>query len=258
MPPLIKTLLVAMILVNAIFFGWNYYGQDNKDLNTGKPSVKQLVLLNDAEDTAGVIQVMGQAADPPEVGDSVETNSRILTEQLPQLPKVPEVEALIDKEQATDPPTLTCLAYDGLRQMDLATDVAMILARQGFQVYIDFKRQRVKNGYWVILPPFLNVSSARKAIMILKGRGLKDVAVIASGELENAISLGIFNKISTAKRRQKELQALGYHPLLQERRGDREFYRIRVMTAGAAALRDAIPAQYREQLEKPVPCDFPT
>ncbi|GMR08014.1 MAG: hypothetical protein BMS9Abin26_1019 [Gammaproteobacteria bacterium] len=255
MPPLIKTLLVTMILVNAVFFGWNYYAPDKKDLNTGRPIVKQLVLLNDAEDTAGVIQVTGQATDPPETGDSVETNSRILTEQVPQ------VGALIDKESATDPSKLICLGYDGLRQLDLATDVAMILARQGFQVYIDFERQTVKNGYWVILPPFLNVFSARKAIKILKGRGLKDIAIIASGELENAISLGIFNKIGTAKRRQKELQGIGYHPLLQERRVDRDLYRIRVMTPGATALRDAIPAQYREQdprqLEKPVQCDFP-
>lgn len=257
MPPLIKVLLVTMILLNVIFFGWHYYGMDKKQLApSGDPDVKQLVLLSKPGTVAQENTLMGAPNAEQAPAEAVQTPPA----------ESPLSESPLSDSSLADSRVLSplseivtnrvCLGYSSIKDIDLATDVAMTLARQGYQVHTEFEQKTVKSGYWVMLPPFLNSRSASKAVSILKGRGIKDVAVIGSGELKNAISLGIFTSMETAKRRQKELQKIGYQPLLEERRVDQHLYHVKVMAPGAAALNELLPTEFRKRLGAPATCEF--
>jgi len=80
----------------------------------------------------------------------------------------------------------------------------------GFDAAITARAGESLLGEWIYLTEYGSLQSARDDVTALKGQGIKDVGIarLASGEL--IISLGIFGKQNTLKRRLAELKALGY------------------------------------------------
>ena len=63
-------------------------------------------------------------------------------------------------------------------------------------------------SYWVHLPPELNADAAYRRLVELQSSGVESY-VIRRGELENAISLGVFTYENLAVRRQEQLKGTG-------------------------------------------------
>ena len=70
-------------------------------------------------------------------------------------------------------------------------------------------RESIKD-YRVYLPPFESRRSATKRMRELRDRGVRDVAVILSGPLTNAVSLGIYASKANLGQRVARLGRLGY------------------------------------------------
>ncbi len=77
---------------------------------------------------------------------------------------------------------------------------------------------RVERGFWVYLPVAESREAAIEYASQLGSMGINDYFVVTSGEKQNAVSLGLFNDLPNAERRQKQLQALGFNPHLGARR----------------------------------------
>jgi len=77
---------------------------------------------------------------------------------------------------------------------------------------------RVERGFWV----YLSISDSRDAAIEfanqLGSMGINDYFVVTSGEMENAVSLGLYNDLPNAEARQQQLQTLGFNPQLGARR----------------------------------------
>lgn len=84
------------------------------------------------------------------------------------------------------------------------------LTRQGINVFSRVTSDAVRNGYWVMLPASRSRNRAKVKIQRLKERGVKDYFLVATGEMKNAVSLGVFSKPKLAKRRLDEVQKLGF------------------------------------------------
>lgn len=67
----------------------------------------------------------------------------------------------------------------------------------------------VTEGFWVIIPPAKSRKRANKKIKKLKELGIHDYFLVATGSQKNAISLGVFSKSSSARRRLKEMNKKG-------------------------------------------------
>ena len=85
------------------------------------------------------------------------------------------------------------------------------LTRQGIEVFSRVSSERVRDGYWVMLPASKTSNQAKVKIQKLKEHGLKDYFLVATGEMKNAISLGVFSKPKLAKRRLDELEKQGFN-----------------------------------------------
>lgn len=77
---------------------------------------------------------------------------------------------------------------------------------------IDAKRRVHKTsaeGFWVIIMPLKTRIAANRKIKKIKELGIKDYFLVATGSQKNAISLGVFSKSSSARRRLKEMNKKG-------------------------------------------------
>ncbi len=64
-------------------------------------------------------------------------------------------------------------------------------------------------GFWVIIPPLKSRKAANRQIKKLKELGIRDYFRVATGSKKNAISLGVFSKSSSARRRLAEMKKKG-------------------------------------------------
>lgn len=65
-------------------------------------------------------------------------------------------------------------------------------------------------SYWVYLPKFKSYDQAKKVADSMRNKGYKDYYIVASGDNENAVSLGLFKEQSGAERRRNRVVKLGY------------------------------------------------
>ncbi len=77
---------------------------------------------------------------------------------------------------------------------------------------------RVERGYWVYLPVAESRDAALEFTNQLASMGISDYFVVTTGEMQNAVSVGLFNDIQRAQARQQQLQALGFNISLGARR----------------------------------------
>lgn len=70
--------------------------------------------------------------------------------------------------------------------------------------------------YWVYIPPLSSKAEARSIVASLQRKGIKDVAIVSSGEYKNAISLGLFSSKEYARERVALLQKHAFSPKINE------------------------------------------
>jgi hypothetical protein len=93
---------------------------------------------------------------------------------------------------------------EGDRTRALATLEPLDLAR-----LISQKKVEVIANYWVFIPPAANRAAADRKVEELKALGIRDIAVVDSGTLRFAISLGVFRTEDAAQARLEALQTQG-------------------------------------------------
>jgi hypothetical protein len=71
--------------------------------------------------------------------------------------------------------------------------------------------------YWVYFPPMASREEAKARVQQMRTLGIDDLIVIPRGDMENAISLGVFSKRTTLERRLRELRTHGYEPSIVPR-----------------------------------------
>jgi hypothetical protein len=72
-------------------------------------------------------------------------------------------------------------------------------------------------GWWVYLPAG-NRNDALTLTRELAASGVEDYYVVAGGNLENAVSVGLYESIDNARERQRRIRALGFNAQLEVRR----------------------------------------
>jgi hypothetical protein len=164
-----------MILVNILTFAWfNFYQESYNE--AGKKEF-------------------------PEVPKGVKT-IRLLSEHEP----IMDVAAHVQDQPETDG---VCYTIGPFRNLEAAEGAVADMASIGRTGTIRIDNQKVKKGYWV----YFKSQPARdleNIIQVLKKNGIRDYHKNARNEL----SLGIYNGIQSAKRRQQSIAELGYSPAM--------------------------------------------
>lgn len=104
-------------------------------------------------------------------------------------------------------------------------DLEAIRARQ-WAATLREGTHRFKVGDWIYLPPYDSLKKASEVVRELKGRGLRDVYVVAASQWENAVALGLYSNPAGVRRRLAELHDFGLQPKVEPRFRERPAYRL--------------------------------
>ncbi len=109
---------------------------------------------------------------------------------------------------------MLCVSFGPFADKEQADELSSWLQEKDIQT-----KQRGEDGkqdqyFWIYLSASESEDEAMVAIEDLKGKGVKDYKLINEGNLQNAISLGLFSTQLAVNNRLNELKNIGYRPII--------------------------------------------
>jgi len=177
-----RLILLALVIINLLLFGWFM----------AKPQQQE-----HSENTAP----SSPPTDSYQAGNSNIPELKLLSEAVAESP-------LIDN----------CATIGPLENINMVRRLRDRLGAYTSRIRERQTEARVERGYWVYLPVAESRDAALEYTNQLASMGISDYFVVTTGEMQNAVSVGLFNDIQRAEQRQRQLQALGFNTSLGARR----------------------------------------
>jgi len=205
-----RWIFITLVLLNGAYFGWEFWQQ------THHPTIQKA-------DASSV---------PPLRGEKLE----LLTERLPA-PGSPVPPPTIAPQTAVASPKTgavqqqdekICSSVGPFDSEAKPKRLVKELAGAGVYAILDSRVTDRETQYWVILPPAADRHQALQTLKELQARKI-DSYLISTGDMKNAISLGLFTRDELAKGVQEKIKEAGYPAEIRlKERSDTEFWvRIR-------------------------------
>ncbi len=209
-----KWLVVLLLAFNVLAFTWQYQQKiaadarhylQHEPLPEGTPG---LVLLTEQG------RISGSARNPGADG----------------------VEASAPSAAGTDGNLRQCIELGPVEDLTILNRAVDALGAEPDDVRQRTEAVEVKRLFWVYLEPESS-DMAQRQLSSLQADGVTDYLMVRRGELENAISLGLFRSQESVSRRLAELTEKGYRPVVIPRIQTRDEYSMTVLLPqGSEAL----------------------
>lgn len=194
-----KWLVYLMLLVNAAYFAVSY----REALNAPPPKppalprtdhVNRLLLLSEVDNEKLRVRNAAPAPAPAEIADAAPR---------PQ-----------DTPKAAN---LRCYSIGPLVDDSQIAAMRTWIVAMGGDPRLRVGERRELARWWVYFPPLPSREQASARVEQMRAAGIEDVIVIPRGDMENAISLGVFSRRTSLERRLRELRGHGYEPSIVPR-----------------------------------------
>jgi hypothetical protein len=126
------------------------------------------------------------------------------------------------------PERIMCFSYGPFTDNRQTEDLMTWFQQQSVAVQQRLETEKDNQLFWIYLKPQASRDSAIQAIEDLKSKGITDYRLIETGDLRNAISLGLFSTQASVNRRLNELKNKGYQPVVVPYRDAKAIYWIDV------------------------------
>ncbi len=147
--------------------------------------------------------------------------STVSTPKTPESSPVPHLR-LLDKDyelaSATLPEARSCYTIGPLQSANESLHTQERLAAFAERIELRQTDAEVERGYWVYIDGQGSREQAVEYANQLGSMGVEDYFVVTGGELENTVSLGLFNGETNARKREAEIRALGFDVQVEPRR----------------------------------------
>lgn len=262
-----KWILIILLLVNVVYFGWELDRQTRLDVRNSvsvrsiSSTVKQLDLITEGDIDA---QTLKPASAPIfEYG-----YNDLVTEYIPEeeMPETQDNDTIVgfseetDQELVLDLPDIDlsttslgvediyCFTFGPLAEEIMATGLSEWFTSRGVRINKRSTNERGKQLFWMYLAPKGSLTDAMATVFDLRDKGISDYRLISRGDLENAISMGLFSSQATVNRRLKELEKKGYNPIVVPYYDEKSLHWVDVqLSTEVAALETVIegfPSMY--------------
>lgn len=225
-----RSFFIILLLINICYFGWEFDRQTRIEVSN---SVRPFNIPNDVKKLELVEESIAHSATSVLDVDINETfrageNESSHTKDLPlqgissmmDQGNVMIQKHLVDKSIKGFPKVETkvnqtlCISFGPFVEQKQADDLSNWLQEREIQT-----KQRSEGGkqdqyFWIYLSSNESKDKAMATIEDLKGKGVQDYRIINKGNLQNAISLGLFSTQSAVNRRLNELKNIGYQPII--------------------------------------------
>ena len=243
-----KWLFIIFLLLNVCYFGWELDRQTRIEVsNSVRPfivpaDVQKLVLLEELENLPGSTpailsfaedenanenEIKGEGAvagevESPDEKDlpiqnivsmmdqgNVMIEKKLIEELVSSLPKF-----TINHAQEPEEESMLCVSFGPFAESHQASELSNWLKENKIQTKQRAESDRKDQLFWIYLSPSESKDEAIAEIEELRGKGIHDYKLIDKGNLQNAISLGLFSNQAAANRRLNELKNIGYLPFM--------------------------------------------
>ena len=171
---------------------------------------------------------------------NVQIEEEFVNELVTQLPDI----SIPDISGNTDATRTMCFSYGPFPDNNQLNELVDWFRERNVEV-----GQRLEAGddnqlFWIYLAPLASRDGAIQAMEDLKKKGVKDYRLIETGDLKNAISLGLFSTQASVNRRLNELTDKGYKPVVIPRRDKKAVYWVDVRLAGQQDVLNQMFTEY--------------
>ncbi len=236
-----KWLFIVFLILNICYFGWESDRQTRIEIsNSVRPfnipdDAKKLELLKEfivnsgsTKSTSLLEMNVGEILGEGENGHSnaeyspLHGISSIMNQENSMIQKklIDELTTGFSETETNDiytPDTekALCISFGPFAEQKQADELSDWLHEK--EIQNKQKRKEPDKYFWIYLPASESKSEATTAIENLKSKGVQDYKIISEGNLQNAISLGLFSTQSAANKRLNELENIGYQPIIVPR-----------------------------------------
>ncbi len=227
--------LLGLLIINFVFAAWYWLIRQPDVIQLPGPAagVEKLVLVSERQHATNLVKqsesALPESADeedkpqqqPPAKKSRPLRQQKVETARL-EPKKVPRKLA----QQPINPSTNQyCYATTKFKSRLLADDVLADLQALGYRASV-VTQYSLKPKYLVYLPSYPSLKAARKVTDHLKASGEKDFQILTINGNKNSISLGVYSQTDTAKIRMKDIETLGYIPIIAPAYGKVSGYRV--------------------------------
>ena len=220
-----KWFVVALVFLNAAFFGWAYNERikvelANEDFTLRYPDTEppRLMLLSETPLPPGTAP--GEGSLPAAIGGAravqeLPTEVREFSEDVTRL--------LADVEPAKGD---ICISFGPIVMQQQAQILFEWARERALDARERFTEEQNREFFWIYLAPSQSGDVLSQTIRDLESKGIQDYRLISRGNLKNAISLGLFAFRWEVEARVRDLSSKGYHPLVVPYRDTGRLYWI--------------------------------
>ena len=228
-----KWFFIILLAVNVVYLGWEIDRQTAMDMAYDSealvipPHVKKLVLLKELPKPPPARMQQEAPTDEKNAGATnsskdknpqktfqapadVMIEEKFVKDLVAQLPDIRVNESAGNPEAAAE----MCFSYGPFPDAQQTRDLIAWFEDQHISVQQRPEKDREKQLFWIYLAPQNSLGGAMKAIEDLKNKGVSDYRLIETGDLRNAISLGLFSTQALVNKRLNELKGKGYRPIV--------------------------------------------
>ncbi len=183
-----RTIVLLLIFLNLAFFYWvNEFGSKEVVLQAPKEVLgyKPIKLLSELEKE--IVPVNNEIP--------INTRQVALASQAKEIAK-----------------TQKCFSLGPFETDEKSGTVYGSLFDAGIQAKQRTVNQRQPKSYWVYLAAYESQAEAQKVVTFLKSHNINEFYIWLEGSQKNAVSLGLFKQLSTAREKIAEIKKLGLEP----------------------------------------------
>jgi len=269
-----KWLFLVLLLVNLGYLGWEIDRQTRYDVINRKDAlpvpvnVKRLVLLNELPSPPGSTTGAAELSADREVSGITAENGTVSTRpsreggfdaDRPNDVQIEEeiVSLLVSRlpdistRRITDGMSgkqLSCFSFGPFPDDQQTRDLIAWFEDREVTVQQRQEKDDGKQLFWVYLDPKESRGQAMMAIEDLKDKGITDFRLIETGDLQNAVSLGLFSTQAAVNRRLNELKDRGYQAVVVPYRNTKSIYWVDISLEDQAEVMSemytGLPARY--------------
>jgi len=207
-----RWLFLLLLAANLLFFSWNWFRDDDHPARH-QPAAgtaqgeKGLILLSELKsaDKSSPGETDRSASQPETASPEPATGEPTAPSAVKPSTHQPATATTPARPQTATQGEQICYVLGPFGSSSVVQEVLKRTINSPAIVERRWSSPQQRPGYWVHIPPAGSSNEARSIVRILNQGGISDVQLITSGEMRNAISLGIFSTMQNARKRQQEV-----------------------------------------------------
>ncbi len=223
-----KWFFITLLTINVIYLGWELDRETKLELAGQSPALS-------VPESAGRLRLISEMPTPPEsrqtysngsAGNNVADIGIELAVPDELLVELPDILLAGRSGSHTDD---TCYRYGPIPDDSSARSLNEWFDSRQLLTQVRFTEEPGLRMFWIYLAPVESRESALEVLREMRNKGIEDYRLINRGDLENAISLGLFSSREAVDARLRVLGEKGYIPVVVPYTNAKKIYWIDVL-----------------------------